>query len=58
MRNIKLLSIVIPCHNEQEVLPDTHKRLKSVLNDLVSNNKCDDYELVLVDNGSTDGSVA
>lgn len=57
MRNVKLLSIVIPCHNEQEVLPQTHKRLTDILKELVANKKCADYELVYVDNGSTDNTL-
>ena len=56
MRNIELLSIVIPCHNEQEVLPATHKRLKTALDGLAAGKKCADYEIVYVDNGSMDNT--
>src|SRR3989338_8093404 len=54
MRNLELLSVVIPCHNEQEALPATHKRLRAVLDGLAAAKKCADYEIVYVDNGSTD----
>lgn len=54
MRNLELLSVVVPCHNEQEVLPATHKRLRTVLDGAVSARKCADYEVLYVDNGSTD----
>lgn len=57
MRKIPLLSVVIPCHNEQEVLPATHRRLTAILQDLVTKRKCDGYELVYVDNGSTDNTL-
>ena len=50
------LSIVIPCHNEEAVLPSTYATLKSLLSQwqvrLIS-----DYEIVLVNNGSTDQTL-
>jgi glycosyltransferase involved in cell wall biosynthesis len=57
MRRIDLLSIVIPCHNEEEVLETTHKRLSKILNNLISSKRISDYELVYVDNGSTDNTL-
>jgi glycosyltransferase involved in cell wall biosynthesis len=57
MRKIKLLSVVIPCHNEEEVLGTTHKRLSNVMNKLLSSNRISDYELIFVDNGSTDNTL-
>jgi len=57
MRKLKLLSIVVPCHNEQEVLPTTHERLIKILNYLVASGKFSDYEIIYVDNGSTDNTL-
>ena len=57
MRQIKLLSIVVPCHNEQEVLPATHKRLKEVLDHLIKDTLISTYEVIYVDNGSTDNTL-
>lgn len=57
MRTINLLSIVVPCHNEEEVLPSTHARLSSVLQSLSKAGKCPAYEIVYVDNGSTDDTL-
>lgn len=54
MRKVDLLSIVVPCHNEQEVLPETQERLHRILTDLLSRNLCRNYEIVYIDNGSTD----
>ena len=45
-----LLSIIIPCFNEEPVLRATHERLTSVLSD-ISNL---DYELIFVNDGSRD----
>ncbi len=57
MREISLLSIVIPCHNEEEVLQTTHERLSKILSNLLSSRKISDYELVYIDNGSTDNTL-
>jgi dolichol-phosphate mannosyltransferase len=48
-----LLSVVVPCFNEEEVLPETHKRLLSGLEALDT-----DLEIVYVDDGSTDSTAA
>ena len=45
-----LLSVVIPCYNEEEVIGETIKRLKSFCSDLVNL----DVELIFVDDGSRD----
>ncbi len=45
-------SVVIPFFNEAENLPELYKRLTSVM---VSTHK--PYEIVLVDDGSEDGSI-
>lgn len=56
MRTLQLLSVVVPCHNEEEVLPTTHARLKQILDDLSRQKKISDYRIVYVNNGSTDGT--
>ncbi|MEV7602163.1 glycosyltransferase family 2 protein [Kitasatospora sp. NPDC089797] len=45
-----LISVVVPCFNEEAVLPATYRRLTAVMSRLAG---CD-HELVLVDDGSTD----
>ena len=57
MRQIKLLSIVVPCHNEQEVLEITHARLSKIMNHLLVSEKTSNYEMIYVDNGSTDNTL-
>ncbi len=47
----KLLSVVVPCFNEAEVLGETYRRLKSILGHLG-----DRLELVFVDDGSADAT--
>jgi polyisoprenyl-phosphate glycosyltransferase len=46
------LSIVVPCFNEEACLPALHQRLTAAARKAVK----DDYELVLVNDGSRDGS--
>jgi dolichol-phosphate mannosyltransferase len=47
------LSVVVPLYNEEENLPELHRRLTAVLGSMGL-----DYEMVLVDDGSTDGMPA
>ena len=46
-------SVVIPVHDEAEILPQLYDRLRTVLDGLDG-----DWELILVDDGSRDGSYA
>lgn len=49
------LSIVVPCYNEQEVLPETIKRLVDLLDRMISQNTISpESEIVFVDDGSSD----
>lgn len=51
------LYIIIPCYNEQEVLPETSKRLTEKYKQLVENNKINtNSRIVLVDDGSKDNT--
>ncbi len=46
-----MLSVVIPCYNEEERLPRTIERIEGFLD-----GKKSPYELILVDDGSADGT--
>ena len=46
-----LLSVVVPAHNEEASLPALHRELAATLSGVT-----DDYELIVVDDGSTDGT--
>ncbi len=48
-RRLELLSVVAPVYNEEETLPEFYSRVARALEDLP-------FELVFVDDGSTDGS--
>ncbi|MBQ4458967.1 MAG: glycosyltransferase family 2 protein [Clostridia bacterium] len=53
--NNPVLYIVVPCYNEEEVLPETSKRLKAKLSDLVVAGKVsEDSRVLFVDDGSKD----
>ena len=50
-----IIYFVVPCYNEQEVLPETSKRLLNTLQSLISSGKADDSSRILfVDDGSRD----
>lgn len=49
------LSIIVPCYNEEAVLPETAKRLLAVLADMRASSKVDDGSSVyFIDDGSSD----
>ena len=52
MTNKKKISIIVPCFNEEEVLPLFHKEFMKVFNNLKS-----EYELILVNDGSKDKTL-
>ena len=58
MRSLDLLSVVVPCFNEQEVIRSSHERLKQVLDGLKAGAQCREYELLYVDDGSGDRTLA
>ena len=50
-----ILYIVVPCYNEEEVLPETSKRLKAKIESLISNGMISQLSrVVFVDDGSKD----
>ena len=52
---MKLVSVVVPCYNEQEVLPQTNKRLRALLDSMMQNRlvSSDSY-IMYVNDGSRD----
>ncbi len=53
MENKKVISIVVPCYNEQEVLPMFYEELNKVMNELENV----ELELILVNDGSRDNTL-
>ncbi|HHX56412.1 MAG TPA: glycosyltransferase, partial [Clostridiales bacterium] len=50
-----VLYLVIPCYNEQEVLPEASKQMLEKMNSLIGNGKIsDESKIVLVNDGSKD----
>ena len=56
MTQTQLLSVVIPAYNEEKILPSTIKTLTASLEELKESGVIGDYELLLVNDGSTDGT--
>lgn len=53
----KTLSIVVPCYNEEEVLPDSIKRLTEVVDILIKDDKVSENSFILfVNDGSKDST--
>lgn len=57
MTSIPELTIVIPCYNERDVLPETNRRMSELIARLISHHKIADTSHVLyVDDGSKDNT--
>ena len=55
MKKDMKLAIVVPCYNEEEILPETINRLNNKINELIKDNKVSDKSYILfIDDGSTD----
>lgn len=54
---MKLLSIVVPCYNEQEVLPMFYDKITEVMGDLTSRHQELTYEIVFINDGSKDKTL-
>ncbi|WP_099352628.1 glycosyltransferase family 2 protein [Fredinandcohnia onubensis] len=53
--NKPLLTIVVPCYNEEEVLPESMKQLRALLDDLITDKLISEKSrLLFVDDGSKD----
>lgn len=48
----KMLSIVIPCFNEEDNIYEIYQRLTKILQVIIKN-----YEIIFIDNGSSDDSI-
>jgi glycosyltransferase involved in cell wall biosynthesis len=54
-RNLQQLSVVVPCYNEEQVLPETVTRLRKLLDALTDEGLIgNDSQIILVDDGSRD----
>ena len=54
-----VLAIIVPCYNEQEVLPETAKQLINKIQHLVfSSDISEESKIVFIDDGSTDNTWA
>ena len=54
---IKSLSIVLPCYNEQEVIKDTYFELKTLINRWLKDGLINKFQIVIVNNGSSDKTL-
>jgi glycosyltransferase involved in cell wall biosynthesis len=54
---IKSLSLVIPCNNEQDAIGISLKVYFDILNDLLKDKLISDFEVIVVNNGSTDKTL-
>ena len=53
----KILYIVIPCYNEEEVLPETARRLKEKCEELIIQDKISEHtRVIFIDDGSKDNT--
>ena len=56
--NLKTLSVVVPCYNEEATLLLFYEEMLKQISSLMKTGVLEDYEFVFVDDGSTDSSVS
>jgi polyisoprenyl-phosphate glycosyltransferase len=49
-----MLSVVVPCFNEEAIIPELYRRLTNACRDVVGN----EYEILFVNDGSTDDTLS
>lgn len=54
---MKLISIVVPCYNEQEVLPMFYSKITEVMNKMKQEHNELEYEVVFINDGSRDNTL-
>ena len=54
---MKKISIVVPCYNEQEVLPLFYIEIQKVMEQIQSEHGDTDFELLFINDGSRDGTL-
>lgn len=51
---MKLISIIVPCYNEQEVLPLFYNEIQKIISGMQSEHKELEFELLFINDGSKD----
>lgn len=54
----ELISVVVPCYNEQEVLPLFKKEILRVAGEMSAESRGLEFEFLFIDDGSKDGTLA
>ena len=54
---MKRISIVVPCYNEQEVLPLFYTEITKVMQEMMQTYSDLEFELLLIDDGSKDDTL-
>ena len=57
MNNCDLLSIVIPCYNETEIINKTYQTINQLATGWQTKGKIREFELIFVDDGSKDNTL-
>ena len=55
---MKKISIVVPCYNEQEVLPLFYTEIQKVMQQIQEEHADTEFELLFINDGSRDGTLA
>ena len=54
---MKTIWLVVPCYNEEEVLPETSRQLKAVMNSMIERGKISpESKITFVNDGSKDST--
>ena len=54
---MELISIIVPCYNEQEVLPLFYDEITGIMDGMTSDNQGLSFELLFINDGSKDKTL-
>ncbi len=57
LKDMKLISVIVPCYNEQEVLPLYYAEMNKIISKMQTEHSDIEFELLFINDGSKDNTL-